>query len=175
MNPLTLLRWTTDLLQLRGTPADAPNSSWLLAQLLVLDLISSIFYLQALGGEIPIGALLGRMLLRVAMIYGLLWIFGRQGRFLQTTISLYAVSALLTFVLLPIASALVRSPAETAELDVQFLQLGFLSLLLWSIVVDAHIYRHAVNLKFWFALPLSLLLFMVFNEIASAWFPFESV
>ncbi|GEM_PF-1090901 len=173
MNPLALLRWTIDLLLLRGTPADAPKSTWLLAQLLALDLIASVFYLQAMGGEIPMSALLSRMLLRVAMIYGLLWIFGRQGRFLQTTLSLYAASALLTFVLLPIAAALVRSPTESADFDVQLLRLGFLSLLLWSIVVDAHIYRHAVNLKFWFALPLSLLLFMLFNELASAWFPFE--
>jgi hypothetical protein len=173
MNPLILLRWTADLLQLRGTPAEAPAAPVLLLQLLLLDLISSVLYLQALGLAVDFGVLLGRMLLHIAMIYGVLRIFNRTPRFLQTIIAMYAVSALLTFILLPIASALVRSQGDGADFSVQFLQLGFLSLLLWSIVVDAHILRHALSLKFWYALPLSLSLFMLFNEVASRLFPFE--
>lgn len=173
MKPLALLRWTADLLQLRGTPADAPPSLVLLLQLMLLDLISSVLYLQALGSEIELGSLIGRMLLRVGMIYGVLSLFRRQPRFLQTTLALYAVSALLTFILLPIAAALVRSQADSPDFGVQFLQLGFLSLLLWSIVVDAHILRHALGLKFWFALPLSLAMFMIFNEVATRAFPLE--
>ncbi len=173
MTPAALLRWTTDLLQLRGTPADAPPSLLLLLQLMALDLISSVLYLQALGSELEMTALVGRMLLRVVMIYGVLRLFGRTPRFLQTTLSLYAVSALLTLILLPIAAALVRSQADSPDFGVQFLQLGFLSLLLWSIVVDAHILRHALSLKFWFALPLSLAMFMIFNEVATRVFPLE--
>ncbi len=173
MTPAALLRWTTDLLQLRGTPADAPPSLLLLLQLMALDLISSVLYLQALGSDLEMTALVGRMLLRVVMIYGVLRLFGRTPRFLQTTLSLYAVSALLTLILLPIAAALVRSQADSPDFGVQFLQLGFLSLLLWSIVVDAHILRHALSLKFWFALPLSLAMFMIFNEVATRVFPLE--
>lgn len=173
MNPLALLHWTFDLLQLRGTPADAPPSLRLLLQLMLLDVISSVLYLQALGSEVVIGALAGRILLRLGMIYGVLRLFRHEPRFLQTTVALYAVSALLTFILLPIAAALVRSQADSPDFGVQFLQLGFLSLLLWSIVVDAHILRHALGLKFWFALPLSLAMFMIFNEIATRAFPLE--
>lgn len=173
MRPVALLRWTVDLLQLRGTPADAPNSLALLLQVMALDLISSVLYLQGLGSDIALGALIGRLLLRVTMIYTVLHLFGRTPRMLQTTLALYAVSALLTFVLLPIAAALVRSPADSPDFGVQFLQLGFLSLLLWSIVVDAHIFRHALALKLWFSLPLSLLMFMLFNEIAARLFPLE--
>lgn len=173
MSPLALLRWTVDLLQLRGTPADAPNSLALLLQLMALDLISSVLYLQALGTDIAMGALFGRLLLRISMIYAVLRLFGRTPRFLQTTVALYAVSAALTFVLLPIAAALVRSQVDSPDFGVQFLQLGFLSLLLWSIVVDAHILRHALALKLWFALPVALLMFMLFNEIAARLFPLE--
>ena len=173
MSPIALLRWTTELLQLRGTPADAPPSLLLLLQLMLLDVISSVLYLQALGSELVISALVGRILLRLSMIYGVLRLFRREPRFLQTTVALYAVSALLTFILLPIAAALVRSQADSPDFGVQFLQLGFLSLLLWSIVVDAHILRHALGLKFWFALPLSLAMFMIFNEIATRAFPLE--
>ncbi len=173
MNTIALLRWTTELLQLRGTPADAPASSWLLLQLLVLDLISSVLYLQALGSEVLFGALLGRMALRLSMIYAVMRVFGRTPRFLQTTLSLYAVGVMLTFLLLPIAAALVRSQGAAPDFGLQFLQLGFLSLLLWSIVVEAHIFRHALGLKFWYALPLALGLFMLFNEVATRLFPLE--
>ena len=41
MSPIALLRWTTDLLQLRGTPADAPPSPWLLAQIFLSTGLSS--------------------------------------------------------------------------------------------------------------------------------------
>lgn len=173
MSSLALLRWTSDLLQLRGTPADAPHSTWLLGQLLILDLISSVLYLQALGSEVLFGALLGRLLLRVAMIYAVLRAFRRQARFLQTTVALYAIGVALTFVLLPIAAALVRSQGAAPDFGLQFLQLGFLSLLMWSIVVEGHIYRHALGLKFWYALPLALGLFMLFNELATRLFPLE--
>jgi hypothetical protein len=173
MSPAALLRWTSELLQLRGTPADAPASSWLLLQLLLLDLISSVLYLQALGSEVMFAALLGRMALRLAMIYAVMRVFGRTPRFLQTTVSLYAVGVLLTFLLLPMAAALVRSQGEAPDFGLQFLQLGFLSLLMWSIVVEAHIFRHALGLKFWYAMPLALGLFMLFNEVATRVFPLE--
>lgn len=171
MNPLSLLRWTFDLLQLRGTPADAPASAVLLLQLLVLDLVSSLLYLQAMGTEVLFAPLLGRLALRLALVYGVLHLFGRQQRFLQTAIALYAVSVLLTFVLMPVAAALVRSPTESIDLGLQFLQLGFLSILLWSIVIDAYVLRHTLNLRIWYTLPLALLLFMLFNELATRWFP----
>ena len=173
MNLTGLFRWTTDLLQLRGSPADAPASNWLLLQLLALELISNVLYLQAMGSEVLFGALIGRMLLRILLIYAVLNLFGRKPRFLQTAIALYAVGVLLTFVLMPIAAALVRSSTDSPDFGLQFLQLGFLSLLLWSIVVEAHIFRHALGLKFWYALPLSLALFMLFNEIATRMFPLE--
>lgn len=173
MGLTALLRWTLDLLQLRGTPADAPPSLLLLVQLLVLDFISSIFYLQALGTEVAFTVVFARTLLNIAMFYGLLRLFNKTPRLLQTLIALYAVSALLTFTLLPIAGALVRSQGDSPDLGTQFLQLGFLTLLMWSIVVNAHILRHALTLKFWLALPLSLGLFVVYNEVAAMLLPFQ--
>ncbi|GMU45148.1 MAG: hypothetical protein DYH17_15110 [Xanthomonadales bacterium PRO6] len=171
MNPFALLRFTLDLIQLRASPADAPRSTLLLLQLLSLDLLSSLLFLQALGTEILLAPLLGRLLLRLGMIYAVLASFRRGDRWVQTAIALFAVSVLLTFVMLPIAAALVRTPGDSVALDVQFLQLGYLSLLLWSIVIDAHVLRHALNLKIWYTLPMALGLFMLFNELATRMFP----
>jgi len=168
---IALLRWTISVLQLRGSPADAPPSSVLLLQLLLLDLISSVIYLQAIGTDYTAFALVGRLGLRLGTIYLVLRAFGQRQRFLQTSVTLYAVSALLTFVMLPIASGVVRSESENPDLSAQFLQLGFLVLLLWSIVVDAHVFRHSLGIRIWYALGLSLGLFMVYNEIAARMFP----
>lgn len=166
-----LLSWTFSVLQLRGTPADAPHSTRLLLQLLLLDLVSSVVYLQAIGTEFTAYALGGRLLLRLATIYLVLRVFGRENRFVQTSITLYAVSALLTFLMLPVASGLMRSQTENPDLTAQFLQLGFLVMLLWSIVVDGHVLRHALGIKIWWGLGLAMGLFMAYNELAARLFP----
>jgi hypothetical protein len=171
MTLLALLSWSFSVLQLRGTPADAPPSQKLLLQLLLLDLVSSVLYLEAIGTDYTALALAGRLLLRLGSIWLVLRVFGHEQRFLQTSITLYAVSALLTFIMLPIAGGLVRSPTDDPDLFAQILQLGFLTLLLWSIVVDAHVLRHALGIKFWWALALAMGLFMVYNELAELWFP----
>lgn len=171
MNPLALLRWTVDLIQLRASPADAPPSTLLLLQLMLLDLVSSLLFMQALGSELVFAPLFGRLLLRLGLIWAVLALFGRGERLVQVAIALFAVSVLLTFLMLPVAAALVRAPSDSVDLDVQFLQLGYLSLLLWSIVIDAHVLRHALQLKIWYTLPMALGLFMLFNELATRMFP----
>lgn len=171
MRLIALFHWTLSVLQLRGTPADAPHSTVLLVQLIVLDLIASVIYLQAIGTEFTGVALIGRTGLRLVVIWLTLRAFGYGPRFLQTSVTLYAVSALLTFIMLPIASGVVRSPGENPDLPTQFLQLGFLVMLLWSIVVDGHVFRHALGIRIWWALALSLGLFIVYNEIAARMFP----
>lgn len=171
MNLTALLRWTSEVLQLRSSPADLPYSPALMLQFVLIDLISSAMYLEITDIEYSAPNLLARTLLRLATFAALLYGFGRRDRVIQTLATLSAASALLTFIMLPIASALVRTPSDNVDLDVQFLQLGWLALILWSIVVDGHILRHALAINFWYALPLAMGLFMLTNELANQFFP----
>lgn len=166
-----LLAWTLDLVQLRAAPADAPPSQAMLGLLFVLDLIVSALYLQMLGREIAPEVLAGRAALHLGLVYLLLAFFGFQVRFVQTAIALVAAGVLLTLVTLPIVAGAVRSPGGGGDGILVLLQLGFLFLILWSVVVHAHILRHALALSFWFVLPMALLLFLVYHEVADRLFP----
>lgn len=165
--------WATELTQLRGTPADAPLSTVLLLQLLLLDLLFNLLYAELAGVEIGLGRFIGHTLLSAALIYLVMRAFGRACRFLQTLIALYAVSAVVTVVLFPIALALARSRGQEPDLGLQFLVLGYLIVRLWSIVIQAHILRHALGLKFWYALPLSFGLYILDTQMASLFWPSE--
>lgn len=173
MKPLALVRWSLDLVQLRGTPADAPPSVLLLLQLFLLNAAMTMFYRQAIGLEIAFGPMFGSMLLNLGITYLTLAAFGRKSRFVQTMIAMYSSGLLLTIILLPIAAAVVRSAGDPTDVAWQFLSLGYLSIFFWSIVVDAHILRHALALKFWYALPLALVLFMIYNQLAATLFATE--
>lgn len=173
MTPIALLRWVGDVLLLRGSPADAPRSTPLMWQFIVLDLISSVLYLQTQNVDFAPTDLLGRALLRVVLVYAILLAFGKSQRFVQTTLTLFAASAALTVITLPIAAGLVRSQIDVPDLDVQLLLLGYLGLLIWSIVVDAHVFRHALGLNFWYTLPLSVALFIIYSQLADVAFPIE--
>jgi len=170
MSLFALIRWTVALMRLRATPAEAPASVWLLLQLLLLDLVSSVFYLQATNLPFTAYDLLGRLSLRLALVYGLMWLFGQQRRFTQTAIALYATSAAITFIAMPIAAGLSRTPPEARDLTTELLLLGHISLLCWSVLIDAHILRHALEIKLWWAIGLALGLFVIFLQIASQLF-----
>lgn len=165
-----LLAWSWELMQLRGSPADAPPATALLVLLLFLDLLITGYYLQTIDRPTDAFTLVGRGGLRLLLLYLLLYGFGRAPRFVQTAIAQLAVGILLTAILLPMAAALVRSPTET-DLVLTLLRLGFLSLLLWSIVIDGHILRHALAMNFWYALPLALLVFLVYQDLAERLLP----
>lgn len=173
MRLLSLLAWIGEVITLRGSPADAPANRSAFVQFAMLDLLSSIAYLEAVGREYSPALVAILLVIRLGVVYGVISLFGRPARFQQTAITMMGVSAMLTFLMLPLATALTRADPTAADLDLQLLRLGFLGILLWSIVVEAHIWRQAVNLSFWFALPLAIGLFIVLNAVAGELMAFE--
>lgn len=167
MRVLSLLAWIGEVIALRGSPADAPAGRTPLMQFAALDLLSSMAYLEAVGRDYSPVTIAVLLVIRLAVVYGVIALFGRPARFQQTAITMMGVSAVLTFLMLPLATALTRADPAAADLDLQLLRFGFLGMLFWSIVVEAHIWRHAVNLSFWFALPLAIGLFILLNLVAS--------
>ncbi len=170
MGLIALIQWTISLMRLRATPADAPASVWLLMQLLLLDLVSSVFYLQATNQAFTAYDLLGRLSVRLVLVYGLIWLFGQQRRFMQTAIAMYATSAAITFIAMPIAAGLSRTPTQSMDMATEALLLGHISLLCWSVLIDAHILRHTLEIKLWWAIGLAFGLFVVYLQIAAQLF-----
>jgi hypothetical protein len=170
-----LIRRLLDLCLLRGGPQDLPYSP-LLARTLVLA-FAVVKLLTATGLDIPDPLL--RTLASIALLLALPWVVlslrGHRARYLQTLTALTGTGLLFSLLLLPVmiaASAVPPLPAEGAPPTPQ-LVLGWLSLLLigWKLMINAHIYRHALDWPRFPAILLALALFMVEFGIFRALFP----
>lgn len=141
--------------RLRGSPADAPwSTNWLVAMLLVsllLDVASGSWL--GIPGNVP-----ARSLLSSAVLLTLVWLAlgwrRRQARFVQTGIALLACALVFSLLMLPVALAVGLPSADTQPLSPQQAMLVWLALgiVLWKLVVDAHILRAALEVPAWSAM-----------------------
>lgn len=144
-------------LQLRGTPAELPHWPSLLPILLALDvLLSSVLY--AMLGQ-PHGfqyAVLAD-LLHLVLLGGVLWLRSRSARFVQSAIALLLVGLVLGLMLLPPILVLVLSGVDVqlgaadgvgTRFGLLFLQLVWISLLVWRLLAEGQLLRHALDLPF---------------------------
>lgn len=168
-----LLRWTLGLLQLRSSPEQLPASRPLMVELVLLDLGFVVVFQEAIGLPYSLAELAFAWIVEIAVVLTLLWLFGYAARAVQTLSAMAAASLAINAVLLPITLGLVRSREAGPSLDLELLQLGWLSLLLWSIVVKAHVLRHALSILVWYALPLALLSFIITAQLTFWMFPTE--
>lgn len=173
MSLIELLRWTLGLLQLRASPEQLPESRPLMVELVLLDLGFVLMFQEVIGLPYSVAEVAFAWIVEIAVVLTLLTVFGYSRRAVQTLSAMAIASVSINCVLLPITLGLVRSRGAEASMDLELLQLGWLSLVLWSIVVKAHVLRHALSLLFWYALPVALLVFIVTAQLTFWMFPGE--
>jgi hypothetical protein len=160
-----LARQVADLCLLRGGPQELPWSPALTRNLVLL--LAAVELLQAalLGLADP----LPRVLVGLGVLLGAPWLVlvlrGRLNRFMQTLAALAATGLVFTVAFMPLA-LLVRdlpggdptSPPSGGQLLV-----GWAALLLlgWKLMINAHIYRHALDWPRVSATLLVLALFLI--------------
>ena len=81
------------------------------------------------------------------VVYLILRGYGRQERFVQTWIAFASAGALISLIFLPILWSL-NQAAATESPSNPITALGFIFLIVWSFVVDAHIFRNALSASF---------------------------
>jgi hypothetical protein len=157
-----LVRLTLELSRLRGDPQDFPYSPTLLAMGFAACVLLDLLTTQALGqGDHALThSLVGESLV-LALCAIALRIRGLGHRYVQTATALIACSLLVTLLQFPLAllyvptTDAVTAPAHTTPDALQVLiSLGFLALLAWQTLVNAHIMRHAMQATYAFALTL---------------------
>lgn len=154
-----------NLCRLRGGPQDFPWSPRLLLGLVVVDV--------ALDGAV--GAWLGtdaRILIAsatatlalLAFLYVLLSAHQRGARFVQSAIALTTAALFFSVLAIPAQFVLPTMPADPALLTpAQGLALTYVAALSgWSLVISAHVLRHALERSF----PYGLMLAVVMNLTA---------
>jgi hypothetical protein len=144
---LSIVYFFVDLCLLRRRPQDLPASSALLALVLGAALLGGMLLSLAAGASLASG--LGQTALDLLLMLGALHLalklLDKRKRFVQTATSLVGTETLIGLVaLLPVGLA-----GPDAHDSPQLLLAGllFMGLVAWSVLVTAHILRHAFDIS----------------------------
>jgi len=153
-----------DMLRLRAAPQDVPPG-WLFAATLTLAYVAQGFIAdQILGDSEGAPRSLLAITVQFVVVAMLLSVRGFRERLPQTLTALAGTGFIFGLLSLLILS---RVDPDRAQPD---LALFYLILFGWSLVVDAHIYRHALSIKLNIGILLAVLIFAANYMLLSAVF-----
>lgn len=132
---------------LRRAPQDDPVSWDALLQALLGYFVIDLVQAGASSGlPVALGMTLVDTLLMMVFCWVVLRITGYTRRFLQTLTALAGTGVILGLLALPLVQ--LAASAHRNDEPMTDLVLGWLILLVWSITVQAHIFRHALTVRF---------------------------
>lgn len=155
---------------LRRGPQDLPTSGILLALALAAHTLLAVVFFAVY--ESVVKALLSGALdtvLLVALTGTLLYVQKRNARLIQTLTALAGTGAIITLVLLPVSWWILGVGPETR-------QGGFAVILLWMVVVwslavAGHIFRHALSAPYYVGLVLAIVFAVISFAVSRALIP----
>ncbi len=161
------------LLFLKSAPEDLPYSPTLTFQLVAFYLFSGIVVLQTTlaPDDMYAGILLG-VLVQYAFTYVVLLALNKVARLMQTFAALIGVSLLFNLLSWPVFSVLADNAASESMQST--MSLLFLLLISWEVLVKAHIFKHALEMKMFAALALSFSLFFISLTLSQLLLPVEA-
>jgi hypothetical protein len=167
---MTVLQKLLAMMILKSAPQDLPYSLPFAVKVTVVYLLSGVVVLQTtLGPEDMLAGLLLGLLVQVAFTYLVLRALNRSARFVQTVSAIIAVSLLFNLLSWPVFIVVADSnAAETMKAMMSFM---FLLIISWEVLVKAHIFRHALEMKMFGALALSFSLFFISVTLSQLLFP----
>lgn len=143
---LAILHFFVDLCLLRRAPQDLPASQVLLALAAGIGLLGSLLLALTAGEKPIIGVLQGLLDLgfMLALLHVALRALNKSARFAQTATALLGADTLMGFLaLLPLTLA---AGADEQSGLLALAGLLFLALVIWNVLVSAHILRHAFEI-----------------------------
>jgi len=161
------------LLFLKSAPQDLPYSFVWTAQLVVLYIVSGVVVLQTplAPDDLYAGILLG-VFVQYLFAYAVLTALNKSARLMQTYAALIGVSLLFNVISWPVFSVLADDTASEALKS--SMSLMFLLLISWEVLVKAHIFRHALEMRMFGALALSFSLFFISITLSQLLLPVEA-
>jgi hypothetical protein len=135
-----------DICLFRAGPADIPASRWLMKLSLFV-----YFSIGLLAGRIDsqwlasFSSSFADTLALLVFVGIALQIKQQQSRYLQTVTALAGTGSLLTLLSMPVlyAFSLLKDPSQASSL----IMLAIMALVFWSLMVTAHIFRQALDIK----------------------------
>lgn len=160
-----LLAFVLDVCLLRRGPEDAPAHPYAAASAVVINFALLTWTFARNGAEIPVLPAAQVTLVPLLVIWMFLNASGRPERFPQTIFTVYGVSFFMNLV----ATALLLINDPDAPLGL-LAALIYLSVFVWSFVVDAHILRRALSSSFALGMLLAVLLYITNDMLLSWWY-----
>jgi len=165
--------WSTffDICRLRLGPEQLPKSAILLkVVLLVYVLISTVASLSQFSFQEAVLIGIVETSLLVSLIGSLLYFTHHLGRLTQTLTALAGTGSLLSILSLPVIFWLYQ--VELNHGDPSFPILLIIGLVLWNLLVYAHIISRALSVPFWAGFMLTVIVSYLSADILSQLFPF---
>jgi len=165
-----LIRYWLEVCLLRAAPQDGPSSGFILAFSMTCYLMISVLVLSgsfgmAAGSQVA----LVEMLLLAVFMFVMLYLAGKSTRLGQTLSAVTGAGSLLGLFSLPLV--LISGPVtEDASLPA-IISAAWLVLLLWNLLVSAHIIRHALSSSFATGAGVSVLYMVVSMQFIATLFP----
>ncbi len=161
-----------DICLLRRGPQDLPYS------LPALTAVAAGCVIVQLGVAVarsaPLGGVLAGAILWLAVTLGalnlILSLRGLRNRFVQSATALLGCALAFTLLSVPIALLVGEPPITPDQLTPLQLLLGLVSLplLIWKIIVDAHVFRHSFDVPFLSGVVIALLWIIAAMALAGA-------
>jgi len=162
-----LLRFWLKLCLLRAAPQDLPAPNWLLGfSVLCYAVISVLAMTLSYGFSVGVRVALLEAGLLVVFVAALLYLLNKPARIRQTLSALTGSGALLG--LPAVLLAMVMTPEEGTA---QPVSVAWLLLLIWNLLVTAHIMRHALSSSLAIGLGVALLYILVSTQFIVTSFP----
>ena len=165
-----LLNLFVDICLLRAGPQALPASFSLLLMAALAGLVSGALVIASSFGGLTaaLGAQALDLLLIALLLRGALIVRGLPARFVQAASALYGCGVVINLATMPVQLMIGREAEDTlvGELGLLF----YLLLLIWALVVVAHILRHALEIRFSGGLLLSLGYFLAVNWLVQLFF-----
>ena len=167
---MSVLQNLIALLILKATPQDIPYSTSLTVKLVAGYVFSGIVVLQTtLNPDDLIQGLILGLIIQLVFTYVILNALNHRARFLQTFCGILGVGILFNLLSWPILAML--GDAAASDTMKSSLSLMFLMIMSWEVLVKAHIYKHALEIKMFSALALSFSLFFISIALSQLLFP----
>ena len=167
-NLLLLLR---DIIQLRRGPQDMPYSPTLLVAVCIasLALQLGIAYIIGVAGNTLGAGLLG-MAISLGMIYLVLMLRNFGNRFVQTATTLLCCTIVFSIITLPIMFLVGSQQMVAGQATPLQALLGLISLpiVIWKLIVDAHILRNSLAIPFLGGLVVAIVLIVAEYAVGAA-------
>jgi hypothetical protein len=162
-----------DICRLRLKPQELPYSSVLLGLTLLLYTVTSSVLSAAQVSllEAVLSSLVETLLL-IALVSSLLYMTHYPRRILQTLTALAGANSLLGILSGPPMFWLFYAKLNQMDMTIPLLLL--LGLIIWSLVVYAHILHHALEVSFFTGFVLSLMISILIMDASRLLFPLSS-